>query len=129
MTLYGLTLLTLLLLESDVRTTADSAGRKPQRKVFNEDMKIVVGPLQKCEPKMFVGKTIKQAEWKCVLLLKLHCFDTSKPKDMSVVQNGVAVRRSVIRCLIPGEVISSGEMAGEEGLNSTKLVKNRLGNP
>lgn len=70
-------------LESGVLVSADSEERECRMRVLHEAMKIVVGPLPKCELRGFVVEKRELAAWKWELLPVSYCCDFPEDKNMS----------------------------------------------
>lgn len=55
-------------MKSGIHITADLLGTEQMVRVIHKAMKIIVGPLDKCELKEFVISCIELAVWECAVV-------------------------------------------------------------
>lgn len=89
-------------------------------------MKLVVGPLQKREPKWFIVRNAKLTKWTSVPSIVLYSCDSLKVKYMSAVRHVAALKRTCSRCLEPGVDTISGRTSGRMSLREKKMIGRSL---
>lgn len=89
-------------------------------------MKVVVGPLQKCELSGFFTRNMVLAEWKCVPVLVLYFCNNPESNEMLSVRLFVAAKRSCIRYMTTEVEKISNELAVKSFVRKSKMIRSRF---